>query len=196
MFALVGWGFGAGVLKQAYARLNLYKYWELSAMQTFDLPSEIADLIAARNKVRSYYQKKLLQRSSDAHLKFTLDGNLVGDIGEALAVELFDIRLVSAKSTQGIDGYAPDGKTTVQIKATGTGRGPAFRQTEVRADHLIFFDLDFENAKASVLYNGPEHYAVSLLPEVFPNQRSLTNNQIRRAAGLIQPHEQLPIMKL
>jgi len=54
--------------------------------------------------VRDHYQQILGSQGSDARLEFTLDGNLVGDIGEALAAQLFGIRLVHAKATEGIDG--------------------------------------------------------------------------------------------
>jgi hypothetical protein len=128
----------------------------------------------------------------DVELKFTLDGNLVGDLGEALAVQLFSIKLMETSSTEGIDGYTKDGKHTVQVKATGTGRGPAFRQTETRADYLIFFDLDFENAKGTIVFNGPEHYAVQKLPKIFSGQRMLSKNQIRDADKLVPDHERLP----
>lgn len=141
-------------------------------MLEFKLPLAIADLVAARNKLRNHYKA--------VGLKFTLDGNLVGDLGEAIAVELFGLRLVDARSMAGIDGYAPDGRT-VQVKATGTGKGPAFRQTETKADHLLFFDLDFENARGLVVFNGPERVAAASLPTFFPNQRSLTKGQIRTA---------------
>lgn len=164
-------------------------------MSTFDLPPSIATLVRARNDVRKFYADQLKIRGSETVLKFTLDGNLVGDLGEAIAVELFGIRLVDARSTEGIDGYASDGKTGVQIKATGTGRGPAFRQTETRADHLLFFDLDFENAKGSVIYNGPERYAVEYLPTVFSGQRSLSAGQIRKADARVTSHERLPRLR-
>lgn len=158
--------------------------------QKFSLPSAILELIAARDALKAHYQKIISYNGGRAELKFTLDGNLVGDIGEALSVELFGIRLVEAKSAEAIDGVAPDGRT-VQIKATGCGRGPAFRLTETRADHLLFFDLDFTNCGGAVVYNGPEHYAFQMLPETFTGQRSLTANQIRRAALLVREEEQL-----
>lgn len=152
------------------------------SMLEFDLPPAIADLVAARNKLRDHYKA--------VGLKFTLDGNLVGDLGEAIAVELFGLRLVDARSTAGIDGYAPDGRT-VQVKASGTGSGPAFRQTEARAQHLLFLDLDFERAKGLVVFNGPEQVAVSKLPTVFVNQRSLTQGQIRAADALVDDSDRL-----
>jgi hypothetical protein len=158
----------------------------------FALPSSIAKLVSARNSVRDFYATRLGELNTNVLLKFTLDGNLVGDLGEALAAEMFGLRLVSTRSTAGIDGLAPDGKTTVQVKATGTGRGPAFRWTEMRADHLLFFDLDLEAATGSVVYNGPEHRAIACLPSGFPGQRSLTRAQIRAADLCVLPHERLP----
>lgn len=144
--------------------------------------------------MRKYYRAILAAQRADADLSFTLDGNLVGDIGEAIAVELFGIRLVERKSYEGIDGFAPDGTTTVQVKATGTKRGPAFRQTETRADHLLFFDLDFERQCGEIVFNGPEHLAVAKLPPTFSGQRSLTPGQIRAADLTVPADQRLPII--
>lgn len=160
-------------------------------MDTFELPPAIADLIQARNALRTHYMEILRSQGHQAELKFTLDGNLVGDIGEAIAVELFGIELVTTKSTEGYDGIAPDKETKVQVKATGTGRGPAFRNTEMHAHHLLFFELDFERAVGTVVFNGPEHYARSLLKDDFSGQRMLSASQIRRAAEKVRPDERL-----
>lgn len=160
-------------------------------METFRLPPAIIDLLAARNSVRAHYEDVLRKQGSQVELKFTLDGNLVGDIGEALAAELFNVKLVETKSTEGIDGYAPDGRT-VQVKATGTKRGPAFRKTETRADHLLFFCLDFESATGLVAYNGPERHVTRYLPENQTNQRMVTRPQIRQADALVADTERLP----
>jgi len=116
----------------------------VSLFHQFNLPPQIADLVSARNAVRGHYQQLLKNSGNKVDLTFKLDGNLVGDIGEALAVELFGVCLVEGNSTEAVDAIAVDGITTVQIKATGTGRGPAFRDTASRADHLLFFDLDLE----------------------------------------------------
>lgn len=160
-------------------------------MDTFPLPPAIAQLLEARNSVRQHYEKVLRAQGSQVDLKFTLDGNLVGDIGEAIATELFGVKLVETKSTEGIDGYAPDGRT-VQVKATGTKRGPAFRKTETRAEHLLFFCLDFENATGTVVFNGPEHHVTRYLPEEFTGQRMVTRPQIQRADALVEDAERLP----
>jgi hypothetical protein len=160
-------------------------------MNTFSLPPAIAVLLDARNSLRNHYEAVLRKQDSDVELKFTLDGNLVGDIGEAIAVELFGVKLVETKSTKGIDGYAPDGRKSVQVKATGTKRGAAFRKTDTRADHLLFFCLDFENATGTVAYNGPEHYVTRYLPDNQKDQRMVSRPQIRTADALVKPDERL-----
>lgn len=162
-------------------------------MHTFDLPSEIAQLFEARNRVREYYLRKLAAAGSEVDLRFTLDGNLIGDIGEALGAELFGIKLVEAKSTEGIDGLARDGRS-VQIKATGTGRGPAFRNTVVHADHLIFFDLDLHSATGKVLFNGPEKLVRATLPETFVGQRMVSNARVRALDQNVRQEDRLPIV--
>jgi hypothetical protein len=73
----------------------------------------------------------------------TLDGNLVGDLAEALALSRFDLKLVEIKSHAAIDGFGLDGRS-VHVKATGTGRGPAFRAT-FAASLSIAIGVDHEH---------------------------------------------------
>lgn len=152
--------------------------------RSFDLPPVIAELVLARNRVRDHYKS--------AALTFTLDGNLIGDIGEAVAAELFGIKL-SVRNGTGIDGHAPDGRS-VQIKATGTSGGPAFRMVDTRADHLLFLEFDLANLKGDVVFNGPERVALQFLPPTWVNQRSLTKVQIRKADLLVADEQRLPLV--
>lgn len=112
----------------------------------FRLPNEVADLASAR--------KALKKRYCEIELAFSFDGNLVGDLGEALAVELFGLKL-AGRAVQDIDGTSPCGKT-VQVKASGTGRGAAFRRKRDGAEQLLVFDINFDDASATLIYNGPE----------------------------------------
>lgn len=157
------------------------------------LPPVVSQLFEARNRLKEHYLGVLSSSGSDVELNFTFDGNLVGDIGEVIAVELFGTVLDGRRSAEGIDGIAPDGRT-VQVKATGTGRGPAFRATRIRADHLLFFDLNFEDCEVAVVFNGPEHIAVRYLPTNFQGQRSLTAKQIRSADLEVSESQRLPIV--
>jgi hypothetical protein len=165
-------------------------------MDTFKLPPAIAELLAARDAVRAHYQAALRRQGSKVDLRFTLDGNLVGDIGEAIAVELFGIKLVETKATEGFDGYSPNNKCTVQVKATGTKRGPVFRNTPIKADHLLFFCLDFPNAAGTVIYNGPEAYVRLKHSNHFQGQRMVSRSNIEEIGAAVPLELRLPRVDL
>ena len=114
----------------------------------------------------------------------------MGDIGEAIAMKMFSLKLVASNST-GIDALTSNGHS-VQIKATGTNRGPAFRMTEVQADYLLFFGFDFENLTGQILYNGPEKNVISLLPNKWQNQRSIPMSKIISENSKVLPSQRLP----
>jgi len=121
------------------------------------LPSAVQALVCAH--------RALVEAYSATSLRFTLDGRLVGDIAEATAAEAFGLALCRTR-TPGVDAFAADGRS-VQIKASGIAKGPAFTPGEGRADHLIFLILDFDRAEAHVRYNGPEAPVRAKLPQAF-----------------------------
>lgn len=150
----------------------------------FNLPPSIQKLIDARNELKAHYN------SVDLH--FTLDGNLVGDLGEAIASELFGLKL-TGRSNEGVDGYAPDGRS-VQVKASGTKRGAAFRPVEVKADHLLFFHFDYDGCYGEVIYNGPEEPVREFLPETWVGQRSVSAPAFRKLDKLVSEADRLPMI--
>lgn len=90
--------------------------------------------------------------------KFTLDGRLVGDIGEVIAALVYDLDLDSV-SLPGHDATTSDGIRRVQIKATFQNH-LTFRTTP---DYYIGLKL-FPNGTWQEIFNGPgsiisEHYA-------------------------------------
>jgi hypothetical protein len=124
---------------------------------------------------------------ASSNLRFTLDGRLVGDIAEATAADAFGLELCRVR-TPGVDAYAADGRT-VQVKASGIGKGPAFTPGEGRADHLIFLMLDFERAEAHVRYNGPESPVRAALPHAFAgSKRVLLSRVVTLDAAVAEEH--------
>ena len=150
----------------------------------FDLPPSIRKLISARNELKAHY--------SNVDLSFTLDGNLVGDLGEAVAAELFGLRL-TGRSNEGVDGYAPDGRS-VQVKASGTKRGAAFRLVETKADHLLFLHFDYDGCYGEVIYNGPEEPVRAALPETWVGQRSVSAATFRRLDKFVADDDRLELL--
>ena len=146
------------------------------------LPAVIAGLVTACHEVRTHYGVVHGDR-----LLFTLDGNLVGDIGEALAVEYFGITL-NERCGEGIDGKS--GGQSVQVKTTGSGRGPAFRDTE-HAHYLLFFSVDFAACTGSVIYNGPEAPVRAKLPASWAGQKSVSMSQMRALDALVPDADRL-----
>lgn len=80
--------------------------------------------------------------------KFTLDGHLVGSVGEVVAAYIFDLDLNSA-STQGHDAVTRNGKN-VEIKLTQR-TSVAIRH---EPDHLIALHRP-QGGPIRVVYNGP-----------------------------------------
>ena len=125
-------------------------------------------------------------------LAFTLGGKLVGDIGEAVAAEMFGLSLKTGGGT-GIDACARDNRS-VQIKATGTGRGAVFRNVDTRADHLIFIEFYFKNLRGEFVFNGPGRVARQDMPETWLDQRPVSNRNMRRLNGLVAHQDRLPLV--
>ncbi len=157
----------------------------------FRLPLEVRPLADARIAVRDYYRRKGLR------LEFSFDGNLVGDFGEACAVEEYGMNLVEAKSNAGFDGYAPDGKRTIQVKAKGLStKNIAFTHSEMHADHLLVLELDFDRGTGRAVYNGPEHYVRAFLPgEPWKGQKQVSLSRLRQAAARVRDDERLPMVR-
>lgn len=148
----------------------------------FELPEMVVDLVNARDRLAAYY--------CGSGRTFTFDGKLVGDLGEAIAAELFGIELAPQ---QAFDGRAPDGRT-VQVKASTTGAGPAFRKQETGADHLLHFLLDLPKRRGEVAFNGPEHIALACMPASWTQgQRAIPLGKLRAANARVPPETRLII---
>lgn len=149
-------------------------------MRTFDLPDLLKPLVKARNALKEHY--------SAAGLSFTFDGKFVGDLAEAAAAEIYGLTL---KSGEGIDAFTSDGRS-VQIKASCTGRGPAYRRVSTQASHLLFLHLDLEACRATVVFNGPEHLALACLPQSWNGQqRMISLFKLRQADAKVQDQDRL-----
>lgn len=143
---------------------------DAEAGRRIELPGAVRTLVTAH--------AALVEAYAATSLRFTLDGRLVGDIAEATAAEAFGLELCRVR-TPGVDAHAPDGRS-VQVKASGIGKGPAFTPGEGRADHLIFLMIDFARAEAHVRYNGPEEPVRAELPPSFSGTKRVSLSAVLR----------------
>lgn len=154
----------------------------ISELPPIPLPPAVQALVRAH--------RALVEAYSATSLRFTLDGRLVGDIAEATAAETFGLALCRTR-TPGVDAFAADG-LSVQIKASGIAKGPAFTPGEGRADHLLFLILDFDRAEAHVRYNGPEAPVRAKLPSAFQGTKRVPLASILMLDAGVPAEHRLP----
>lgn len=103
---------------------------------------EIQQLLKITTSLKKQYKDKL---------NFSLDGRLVGDIGEALVSEKFDIELYS-QNAQTYDGEQRGTKKKVQIKASMKYNFNYPFDKDL--DHYIAIHIE-PSGELDVIYNGP-----------------------------------------
>lgn len=136
--------------------------------------------------VRSFYALTDELRSLIPGWQFTLDGKLVGDLGEALACYYFGLTpLAAGEKTH--DAVAPDGRL-VQIKTT---QGKVFGLGLQRRpfEHLIALRLDGEG-ETEVVYNGRGDRVWRELGEI--TSCSIGVARLRRLNATVPEAERVP----
>ncbi len=103
---------------------------------------EIKQLLAITDKLRSRYQ--------DVGKQFTLDGKLVGDIGEVLAAEKYGLKLYG-ENTPIHDGYEIKTRKRVQIKASF--KGYCYFPYSVVPDYFLAINI-LHNGEIQEMFNG------------------------------------------
>jgi hypothetical protein len=121
--------------------------------------------------------------------KFTLDGHLVGSIGEVIAAYMFDLDLNPA-STKAHDARSRDGRN-VEIKLT-QGKGVAIRH---EPEHLIVLHRPM-GGPIKVIFNGPGALAWAASGKMQKNgQRPITLSRLMRLSEEVAEHERLPVLR-
>ncbi len=117
--------------------------------------------------------------------KFTLDGHLVGSIGEVWAAHLFDLKLLPP-SEETHDAVASDGRQ-VQVKAT---QGDAVGISSC-PDNLIVLRLS-RQGEVEVVYDGPGDIAWAAAGKVAKTgQRPLRLSKLRALQAQVPPEARL-----
>lgn len=94
--------------------------------------------------------ERLRQKYKDLGKQFSLDGKLVGDIGEVLAAEAYGLELYP-ENTPIHDGYQKLTMKNVQIKATF--KGYCYFPFKHVPDYFLAIHI-LENGKIEEMYNG------------------------------------------
>lgn len=121
--------------------------------------------------------------------KFTLDGHLVGSVGEVVAAYMFGLDLMPA-STLGHDALAPDGRR-VEIKLT-QGKYVALRHAP---DHMIALHRP-KGGPVRVVYNGPGAVVWDGCGKDQKNgQRPISLTKLRGLDAIVDKSDRLPQLR-
>lgn len=117
--------------------------------------------------------------------KFTLDGHLVGSIGEVVAAYMFRLTLLTA-SNQGHDAIAADGRA-VEIKFT-QGQSVAIRH---QPGHLVVLHRP-RGGPVVVVYNGPgEAVWLRAGAKASNGQKPISLHRLRQLDREVDPAQRL-----
>ena len=120
--------------------------------------------------------------------KFTLDGHLVGSVGEVVAAYMFDLDL-NAASTHGHDALSKDGRQ-VEIKLT-QGKGVAIRH---EPEHLLVLHRP-KGGPVRVIYNGPGDLAWQAAGKMQKNgQRPISLAKLSALDNSVSPGAKLSMI--
>ena len=143
--------------------------------------------------VRELYavQKRLREAFPDR--RFSLDGKLVGDLGEVIAAERYGLKLVDNPSTKGHDAIrigADGSRYRVEIKATQVEtKRPviAFSPTVLDdpPDDLIVLVIQADGSVKEA-YNGPASPILAELRGSGDHQRTISLARIQRARAVLE----------
>ena len=145
------------------------------------VPRGIGDIIkrlyAARNELRQAFPG----------LSFTLDGKLVGDIGEAIAMDAY--RLIPLAAGAKRHDFRTEAGREVQVKLTQQTKGNVgLGRSKQRFEHLVVLQV-FEDGTYSVLFDGPGEY----IDRAWAHKKSasLSILQLRRLNDSVKETERL-----
>ena len=135
------------------------------------------------DKIKELYKITNELESSYPGRKFTIDGHLVGSIGEVIVAEHYGLELLRS-STETHDAVSADGKY-VQIKATQINRIAISSEP----DYLIVIKL-FSDGSWEEIYNGPGKPVWENAGKMQKNgQRSISLGKLRSLMSFVDNND-------
>ena len=155
-------------------------------MATITIPEAVSQMLRIVEKLCVAYP----------HKRFTLDGRLVGDIGEVLVANAYDVTLFE-DLTKHHDGQTSDGRL-VQIKATMKTVQPGLT---FPADHTPDYFLGVHihrDGTFSEIFNGPGEIAWKAVEHRGPSKTNLhivSFAALKKLQPRVPPEQRIPLRK-
>ena len=134
--------------------------------------------------------KQLESDYADYGRKFTIDGHLIGSIGEVTVAKAFGLTLLKS-SYPNIDAIAENG-LEVQIKATQRKRVSfSVKNDQQIPEHIIVIHFD-EDGEWNLIYNGPGEIIYNNLGKPQSNgQAQMSLNKMTQLMASVSQEMQL-----
>ena len=138
------------------------------------------------DKIKELYRITNELESAYPGRKFTIDGHLVGSIGEVIVAEYYGLKLLP-NSTKTHDAISKDGKL-VQIKATQIDKVSISSEP----DYAIVIKL-LPDGSWVEFYNGPGKFVWDNAGKMQKNgQRSILLSRLKRLMEIVETKDQIP----
>ena len=138
------------------------------------------------NKIKELYNITSELENSYPGRKFTIDGHLVGSIGEVIVAENYGLELLP-NSTETHDAVSPDGKY-VQIKATQIKK----IAISSKPDYAIVIKM-FQDGSWEEIYNGPGNLVWNNAGKMQKNgQRPISLAKLRDLMNSVHKEQMIP----
>lgn len=145
----------------------------------------VGDISQVASKIQELYQITNELETMFPGSKFTLDGHLLGSIGEVLVAAKYNLELLD-NSAKTHDAKTADGKL-VQIKATQTNRISISSEPQ----YLIVIQID-PDGNWSEIYNGPGVLPWMKAGKMQKNgQRSLSISKLKDLMATVPEADQI-----
>jgi hypothetical protein len=140
-------------------------------------------------------QKNLQEKFKESNRKFTISGNIVGDIGEVLAAEKYRIELYP-ENYPNYDAFEKVGrKRKIQIKTSLQGK--CYIHKDFIPEH--FLSIYIEDGIVKELYNGPGQYLFdNYAKDLTPNPRgyyTLAPGKLKALNKEVPPKDKIQMNK-
>ena len=137
---------------------------------------------AVQAMMRTLFSAQRVLRALAPDYKWTYGGNLVGDFGEYLAVNNYNLKLAS-RGAEGYDAINEDGKT-VQIKTIHASSQIGFRG---QADLLLVIGITDEGEWDEIYYGSFATVADESSFSKRDNKRTITKSKLTKLKAISNP---------
>lgn len=146
-----------------------------------------------KNAIKNIYEAVNELREAFPGRRFTPDGKMIGDIGEAIGKILYNLEL-DEKSRKDWDGWWIDGlgnRREIQIRATQCNT--TYLKPPPDKGTLLIFKIDKEkNGDYSVVYNGDIGLAWDYVKHQKSKEKTISLNDLNKLQQKVVPEDMIP----